>query len=308
MDRCSQFIKKRALFGSFPTQDAVRELEEEGVRYFIDLTTGVEDKTTPYTTNYTYIKYPIVDRRTPDNWKSFSVFIIKVSDIISNLEEGQLIYVHCKGGHGRSGVVVACLLCYMFGITPTNALERTTKYHSRRSVMRDKWRSLGSPQTRSQKSFVHRFFEPLFFYRAYKLGHTAGLSNFSDHSVTIPQVGMFPTAEAAFQSFRNPTDSEYISMQKSAKTPVNSKYIGKMTNTRKDWFDIRDFAMRKVIEFKFSQHEDIRANLLNTCIRPLISQTADYYWGIGVDSKGENKLGKIMTSVRDSFLREQELL
>ena len=33
MDRSSYFIKDKALFGSYPTQSAIQELENEGVRY-----------------------------------------------------------------------------------------------------------------------------------------------------------------------------------------------------------------------------------------------------------------------------------
>jgi hypothetical protein len=38
MDSSSFFIENKALFGSFPTQDKVRLLESEGVRWFINLT------------------------------------------------------------------------------------------------------------------------------------------------------------------------------------------------------------------------------------------------------------------------------
>ena len=37
MNNSSFFIKDRALFGSFPSQDSVSELETLGVRYFVDL-------------------------------------------------------------------------------------------------------------------------------------------------------------------------------------------------------------------------------------------------------------------------------
>ena len=76
MEKCSYFIKNVGLFGSFPSQDAVNELEKNGVKYFIDLTIKDEDKTTPYITNHTYINFPIPDRKVPEDRKSFSKFII----------------------------------------------------------------------------------------------------------------------------------------------------------------------------------------------------------------------------------------
>jgi protein-tyrosine phosphatase len=170
MERCSYFIKDKALFGSYPTQSGIEELEKEGVRYFIDLTQHNEDKIVRYTTNYSYINYPIEDQSTPTNWRSFSKFLVYVADIIEKLHEKTLVYVHCRGGHGRAGVVVASLLCYIFDMEPKEALAITSECHSRRSVMREKWRKIGSPQTKSQKLFIYKFFEPIKFNRLYRFG------------------------------------------------------------------------------------------------------------------------------------------
>ena len=166
MNRSSYFIKNRALFGSFPTQEAVGELEQAGVRFFVNLTHSDERKIEPYTTKYTYISYPIADRQVPRDRQSFARFIVKLADIICSIPPDELLYVHCKGGHGRSGVVVAVLLCYMFGLGPNQALEYTTRYHSKRNEMREKWRKIGSPQTYQQKSFVYHFCKPINFSRA----------------------------------------------------------------------------------------------------------------------------------------------
>lgn len=170
MDRCSYFIKDKALFGSFPTQSAVEELENEGVRYFIDLTQENESKTTKYITKYTYINYPIEDRCVPTDWVGFARFLALVSKIIHNLPEKNIVYIHCRGGHGRSGVVVSALLCNIFNITAKEALEITNECHNQRVVMREKWRKIGSPQTKSQKLFIYKFFEPIKFNRLYRFG------------------------------------------------------------------------------------------------------------------------------------------
>jgi protein tyrosine phosphatase len=163
MDRSSYFIKDKALFGSFPTKDAVAELEKEGVRYFIDLTFPDENNITPYFTKYMYISFPIKDRYYPENKSEFTEFILKIAHIIVNLNGDEKIYIHCKGGHGRSGIVVSILLYHLFNLTPENALEHTKKSHNNRLVMRDKWRKIGSPQTYYQKVFVHNFCNSLSF-------------------------------------------------------------------------------------------------------------------------------------------------
>ena len=99
MDNSSYFIKNRSLFGSFPSQESVEELENHGVRYFVDLTDiSKEKKISAYKTKYTYINYKIADHSIPTDLISFSCFIIKISSIIKNLNLDERVYVHCKGG------------------------------------------------------------------------------------------------------------------------------------------------------------------------------------------------------------------
>ena len=70
MDTCSYFIKDKALFGSYPSEIAVKELEDNGVRYFVNLTHEDEDKIKQYQTNYQIITYTIKDRSIPHDLES----------------------------------------------------------------------------------------------------------------------------------------------------------------------------------------------------------------------------------------------
>jgi ribA/ribD-fused uncharacterized protein len=304
MEKCSYFIKDTALFGSFPSQADVDELEKNGVIYFIDLTHETEDKILPYTTKYNYLKYSITDRKIPTNRQSFAHFIIQISNIINSLKNNDKIYIHCKGGHGRSGVVVACLLCYIFNMTTQDALKHTERSHSKRRVMREKWRTLGSPQTISQKTFVSKFFEPLYFYKAYLSGNTAGLSNFSLHPVSIPNFGNFPTAEAAFQAYKCPNDKEYVKSQENAISPIVSKHLGRICKLREDWYEVRVNILYNILEKKFEQHDDIREKLLNTGFRPIIEFNKNNQ--IHSDKyKNHNTTGILITKLRNKFLLQE---
>lgn len=301
MENTSYFIKDKALFGSYPTQDAVYELEKEGVRYFIDLTEDGEKKLEKYTTQYKYIRYPIRDQKVPSNWRKFSGFILKLCNTITNLSGDDKVYVHCKGGHGRSGIVVACTLCSLLNISPQDALDLTAKYHNNRKNMRDKWRTLGSPQSFHQKNFVVKFFKPVYFYKAYKTGISVGLSNFSLHPIET-ELGKFPTAEAAFQAYKDPNNTEYIQKQINSKTPAMSKYYGRHCNIRKDWNEQACKLLYNVLECKFQQNSDIKENLLNTGLRILIMHTKyDSYWGDGGDNSGQNQYGKILSKLRNNI-------
>jgi protein-tyrosine phosphatase len=67
------------------------------------------------------------------------------------LDSGETVYVHCWGGHGRTGTVIGCWLV-RYGTTAGDAIE----------LIRERRRSLPvfdanplSPQTRDQHAFVY---------------------------------------------------------------------------------------------------------------------------------------------------------
>ena len=300
MERCSYFIQDKALFGSFPTQETVHILEEQGVRCFIDLTGSDELKTTPYFTRYKYIKYPIVDRMIPEDWKSFAQLILVISRAISLLNHREKVYIHCKGGHGRSGILVACIFCYYFNVTPDEALRHTSRCHSNRPVMRDKWRRLGSPQGKRQKDFVYRFFRPLRFTHPEPFGFTVGMHNLSSHPVEIPGVGVFANALLAFQYYRCPENPEYV------KSLLEGRYRQDLIlEHNRDWEEHKVDYMYKVLELKFRQHDALRQNLMNTGLRPVVKGSFDPFWGDGNGSAhGRNIIGRLLDKLRCQFLLE----
>ena len=301
MERCSYFIEDKALFGSFPTQDEVNNLETLGVRCFIDLTNTQEHRTIPYSTKYKYIKYPIVDRHIPADWKSFAQLIVEICRIIYSLKDQEKVYIHCKGGHGRSGILVACILCHHLNISPYEALQKTSKYHAQRPEMRERWRKLGSPQGKKQKDFVYKFF------RILKYDHddqyfTAGMNNFSNHTVTIPNIGTFPNAYSAYLSFKKPSDPEYISQLKKGNITLVDDIV-----PDENWEDNKVKYMALVLEYKFRQHKIIRDILLNTGLRPLVKESSEKFWGSGDDGSGLNLHGKILMQLRAQLLHEDFL-
>lgn len=287
MERISEFVKNKAYFGGYPTQDHVNTYEDLGFRYFVDLTRNGEKRITPYTTKHNYIHYPISDHRVPSDWRSFAKLIIRLSDIIRSLQCGEKMYIHCKGGHGRSGVVVACILCYLYKITPSEAITKTTKYHNRRKDMREKWRKMGSPQTRSQKHFVTKFFEPLYIYNNNTTYFSTEFGNKALVDVEIPGVGLFQTAQHAYESLKN--------------TTINT---GNEQSKMDVWDCIKEDAMYKVLSHKFDQHGDLTEKLLDTGLRPVIISSVDPYWGKHYNS-GRNILGKMITKLREELYMEE---
>lgn len=152
----SFFIEDTALFGAWPTQDHIDKLEKWGVDFIINLTMKNESKLVPYKTSRRVIEFPIPDRSVPPDRIKFSRFIVFLSKLLAMKKK---LYIHCKGGHGRAGLVVSTLLCYTLSCLPKTALDLTKEFHNNRSVMNPYWRIVGSPQTYDQKSYVFSLFK-----------------------------------------------------------------------------------------------------------------------------------------------------
>ena len=103
-----------------------------------------------------YNHSPILDLNTP----SSSSLVSLLSTILTNLEcENSAVYIHCWGGRGRAGLVGSCLLSILFPeLTSKECLDWVQRgYGTRDGAM---FMPLGlrqSPQTSSQREFVHQF-------------------------------------------------------------------------------------------------------------------------------------------------------
>ncbi|KAJ8088532.1 hypothetical protein PM082_022605 [Marasmius tenuissimus] len=60
--------------------------------------------------------------------------------------------------------------------------------------------------------------------------------------------------------------------------------------------------MRIAVELKFTQHSDLKHELLSTGNAELIEDSdKDAFWGIGADGRGRNELGKALEWLRARF-------
>ena len=284
MNHCSYFIKDKAMFGCFPTQQSVEELEQEGVKFFLDLTHPEETKITPYTTKYTYINYPIHDRTVPDDIPSFCRLIVKISNVITKLKKNDRLYVHCRAGHGRSGVVVASILCYIFKLSPYDALLYTTKCHNNRSVMKDKWRRIGSPQTYQQKKFIYKLFHPININKIYK-------PNVYCYKIYIKD-NIFDHIFHAYNYYKQIYETD-------PNNTMFSEFEGDKWDIKRD--NIMQFIVVKSIETNY----ELKSNLMESHLRPILARLEhDSLWGTGHDNSGDNKLGKILNEIRLKYIGE----
>ena len=162
----SEFLLNQGWFGKYPDPNELKIIEENNFTDIIDLTTP-SDNLPSYQFNGYYWHYPIDDHRTPPDLKKFETFIDQILEILSH-DPKRKIYVHCKGGHGRSGVFVASTLKRIYKINhpeATNdeatqyALNLTYNLHQQRKIMKSQWRRVGAPQTQAQRDFVKNIFQ-----------------------------------------------------------------------------------------------------------------------------------------------------
>ena len=124
-------------------------------------------------------------------------------------------------------------------------------------------------------------------------------SNFARYRVTLDGK-TWPTSEHYFQAqkFLDEALQEKVRL---AKAPRIAADMGRDRSNplRPDWESVKDDVMRKVVRAKFSQHEDLKKLLLDTCDAEIVEHTSnDSYWGDGGDGSGRNMLGRILMEVR----------
>src|SRR5262249_41436670 len=86
-----------------------------------------------------------------------------------------------------------------------------------------------------------------------------------------------------------------------AEKPVIAKSLAEKNKVaiRPDWDAIKDEVMERAVRRKFDLHEELRTLLLATGDEPIAeSAPHDYYWGVGREGTGQNKLGKILERIR----------
>lgn len=99
------------------------------------------------------IYYPIADRRAP----TYQRLISMVDEI--DLLDGN-VYIACRGGHGRSGLIAGALYAKRHGTSFQETINHLqTCWSSQRDMqkIRPHIRRLGSPQSKKQKDMLEKY-------------------------------------------------------------------------------------------------------------------------------------------------------
>ena len=133
-------------------------------------------------------------------------------------------------------------------------------------------------------------------------GEYGCFSNFSRHPIFL-KGKRWPTSEHYFQAqkFAGTEHEEEVRKCKTAREAANMGRSRKLP-LRRDWEGVKDQIMLEAVRAKFTQHEDLKEILLGTGDAKLIEHTEnDSYWADGGDGSGKNRLGQILTQVRDEL-------
>ncbi|MBI1801519.1 MAG: dual specificity protein phosphatase family protein [Chloroflexi bacterium] len=159
----SYWVRPRQLLaGEYPgpmnadeTRRRLRQLLEQGVTFFLDLTHEAElksyalllqDEAAALRRPAEYQRMPVQDLTVPA--------VDAMRRILDQLDvaftAGHIVYVHCWAGIGRTGAVVGCHLA-RHGVAGSDALDRIRQL---RRVMPLAYSSRMSPETEEQRQMV----------------------------------------------------------------------------------------------------------------------------------------------------------
>jgi len=120
---------------------------------------------------------------------------------------------------------------------------------------------------------------------------------------------LYPTAEHLLQSHRflknkGKVAEEVRTCSKDPKVALRFA-MAKCGEQRKDWDQIKLGKLEEVVYLKFTQHPELREQLIVTHPADLAFHSpGDTYWGVDDEGKGRNEVGKALMKVRDRLKRE----
>jgi len=132
-----------------------------------------------------------------------------------------------------------------------------------------------------------------------------GFTNFSYHPV-VYEGKTYPTSEHLFQSFKfqkySPNIAEHIRTYSDKPSIAFSEARQHQNEVRSDWNQVKIQKMDITLWHKFTQHLDLKAELLATGDAELAEDSdKDAFWGLGPDGRGRNELGKALERLRAGF-------
>jgi hypothetical protein len=124
-------------------------------------------------------------------------------------------------------------------------------------------------------------------------------SNFAPFGIDLDDA-RWPTVEHYYQAQKF-ADPQLRNKIRQAAKPVIAKNLADHNKAaiRPDWDAVKDEIMYRAVRRKFELHAPLRELLLATGNEDIAeSAPNDYYWGVGREGTGQNRLGRIIERIR----------
>lgn len=325
-------LNEKIYFGPYPNKQLLNRLKKkEEITTIIDLTTPREilkkDRYIASDFGFEQYKFSIPDRKFPSNILKFKTFI---TSLLNLYFRGKKIYIHCRGGHGRVGIVSIILIQRIKNLSVEDAIKYVKDIHSKRKNLKPKIIKWGIPQTNAQKQFIKDYFsDDVYFYNKGRIYYE--LSNFYPSKITIDEK-VYPSVEHYYQSqkFVYKSNSskeykEYVNIIMKQTTSGKAFYLGRRIKRKQykwmnplndiidkysveidpNWEKKKIDIMKKGIHAKFTQIPLLRKVLSSTYKGDIYEDSPrDSFWGLGSDGKGKNMLGKLLVELRNEVINK----
>lgn len=157
-DWISCLLPDHLYFGPFPNQVMIDNLANEGFTVILNLTIPGEETMYYLPEGIEYLAYPIPDNR-------FPLWIASYARMVTKLKYRCLtdkVYVHCRGGHGRSGMTCVSIIYSLLPYDLRTSIAFVNQSHNDRGVLRNKWRKRNSPFNYDQFTFLSRIHKNIY--------------------------------------------------------------------------------------------------------------------------------------------------
>ncbi len=162
-------IKNKIIMGAYPDPDSkyAEQLVKLGVTTFISLQTKEElkkfrsykeqaiNKAKNINKKVEFINFPIEDRKITDDKETIKFVKFIIDEKLSKLKEGDMIFIHCYGGKGRTGIITALILSWYYKMSYQEVIDMLEEKFQTRCNKGGKGK-MSCPQTKEQFKQVER--------------------------------------------------------------------------------------------------------------------------------------------------------
>ena len=139
--RSNWILQDKLLCGDKPHENLERLCVHAKCDTFVNLMQKIEapcyrDGVRKWNPSAIFDGLPIPDQNVADDFQVDQL----VQRVLKYLEQGRVVYIHCRGGHGRTGTVCSLLLGRLHGLNGPSALSRFQQAHDTRIQAVFRWK------------------------------------------------------------------------------------------------------------------------------------------------------------------------